>query len=436
MGVWSLGSYGLQHDRTDPGLLSSYAKVLPGYSQDDIIGSPFAITQFVCNPSIGSDNDLSNFRARLRQRGISLFLDFVPNHTAVDAGLEKEIYIHAPSSVAPPYDPSWYLPSGIAYGRDPYSGAWTDTAQLNYWNPNARALMAKALARVAALADGCRVDMAMLVLNDIMQQTWGDILQKCGYTRPSTEFWPDAIAAAKAVNPSFKVMGEVYWDGMPARLHSLGFDWLYDKDGLYNLEVDGNLDNLRSYIRSQDFSWMVHFVENHDEDRAVTKFGSDARADAAALTSMTLPGMRFYFQGQLVGRGNKLDVHLRRSAAESVRADVQSFYVLLLNITSSPVFHQGIWHDLTVSDTVGTAWRLMAWSWSFGDEKRLVVVNYSDQQGQGRVQVPDATPKQGQDVIPITDLMTSQTYLRSSAEMRSPGLYVVINPWTAQVFTY
>lgn len=39
MGVWSLGAYGLHHDQTDPGLLQDYARVLPGYTMADIIGS-------------------------------------------------------------------------------------------------------------------------------------------------------------------------------------------------------------------------------------------------------------------------------------------------------------------------------------------------------------------------------------------------------------
>jgi hypothetical protein len=39
MGVWSLGNYGLHHDRTDPNLLKAYSQVLPGYKEDDIIGT-------------------------------------------------------------------------------------------------------------------------------------------------------------------------------------------------------------------------------------------------------------------------------------------------------------------------------------------------------------------------------------------------------------
>ena len=43
-----------------------------------------------------------------------------PNHMARDcAAIDSELFVRAHGSVA--------------YGRDPYSGDWTDTAQLNYW---------------------------------------------------------------------------------------------------------------------------------------------------------------------------------------------------------------------------------------------------------------------------------------------------------------
>lgn len=55
MGVWSLGPYGLHHDRTDPGLLSDYKRELPSFTMADVIGSPYAITNYTVNPSIGTD---------------------------------------------------------------------------------------------------------------------------------------------------------------------------------------------------------------------------------------------------------------------------------------------------------------------------------------------------------------------------------------------
>jgi len=106
-----------------------------------------------------------------------------------------------------------------------------------------------------------------------------------------------------------------------------------------------------------------------------------------------------------------------------------------------------------------SAWRLMAWTWSSNDQKRLVVVNYSDTQGAGRVILNDATPVNGNDTIPVTDLLSGTcssfcrsqplyspvdmityilgiTYYRSAADLRKNGLYVIVNQWWAQIFSY
>lgn len=61
--------------------------------------------------------------------GLLLMLDFVPNHSAVDAvqmATHPEYYIRAPKGSQPPFDPNKYLPSGVAYGSDGY-GPWKYT---------------------------------------------------------------------------------------------------------------------------------------------------------------------------------------------------------------------------------------------------------------------------------------------------------------------
>ena len=103
-----LGPYGLHHDRTDPTLLATYAKVLPGYTvrvehastearkellwgtnqtlnngraqMADIIGSPYSITNYTVNTEIGTPADLANTRKILNGLGMKLMLDLVPNH--------------------------------------------------------------------------------------------------------------------------------------------------------------------------------------------------------------------------------------------------------------------------------------------------------------------------------------------------------------------
>jgi len=84
MGVWHLGEYGLNYDKTNAQLLQQYATTLPGYTQADIIGSPYAITNYTMNPVIGTSQDLANLRKTLNNLGIQLCIDFVPNHSGRD----------------------------------------------------------------------------------------------------------------------------------------------------------------------------------------------------------------------------------------------------------------------------------------------------------------------------------------------------------------
>ena len=63
LGVWKLGPFGLNHDRTDQGLLNSFKQTLPDFQIADVIGSPFAVVEYTMNSAeIGSNEDLKAFR--------------------------------------------------------------------------------------------------------------------------------------------------------------------------------------------------------------------------------------------------------------------------------------------------------------------------------------------------------------------------------------
>lgn len=438
MGVWSLGAYGLNFDRTDPGLLQSYNQVLPGWTQADVIGSPYAVKDYTCNPQLGSDADIIELKSRLNAMGLKLMLDFVPNHSAVDALLaisNPEFFVHS-ASKNPPYDPTRYQSNGVAYGWDGYGGSWMDTSQFNYWNLNFRRFQIMTLLKIAFLADYIRCDMAYLALNDMISQTWGQQMAAWGYARPPTEFWTDAIAAVKAQYPNVQFLAEVY-DPWPATLQSVGFDYTYDKQ-LYNRLQAGNMDSIRAYIKSLSLTYQqksARYVENHDELRSPVAFGGNSRADAATMISMTLPGMKFYFMGQEHGYSNKLDVHLLRATAENPAPGVDSFYTKLFGILASNAFHLGSWTYLDVINS-NDAWTLVAWKWSYGDQKILCVINYSTQKGSGAVILSDATPRNGNDNIPVTDLLTGITYTRSARQMQTQGLFVVLDSYSGQFLSY
>ena len=79
--------------------------------------------------------------------------------------------------------------------------------------------MARELERIATMCDGVRCDMAMLILPDVFERTWG---------RRPEPFWPRTIERVRKAAPSFLFMAEVYWD-LEWELQQQGFNYTYDK---------------------------------------------------------------------------------------------------------------------------------------------------------------------------------------------------------------
>jgi hypothetical protein len=94
----------------------------------------------------------------------------------------------------------------------------------------------------------------------------------------ATEFWTDIIPNVKKVYPEFQFIAEVYWD-LEAMLHSLGFDYCYDKR-LYDRLQAGSAPAIRGHLNAgldyQDR--LARFLENHDEPRAAAAFRSATRS--------------------------------------------------------------------------------------------------------------------------------------------------------------
>lgn len=447
MGVWQLGDYGLQHDRSTA-KMGEFRSYLPDVVEADVIGSPYAVVEYKVHSDIGTDQDLVDLRSTLNSFGLKLMLDFVPNHMAVDNAIlasDPDVFLEKPVATSSP-ESWWITQSGrtFAHGRGPYDGPWTDTIQVNYWSSAGIQAMTDNLVYVASKCDAVRVDMAHLILNDVWENAWGDDMSAGGFSRPSHEFWQLAIDAVRAHHPDTLFMAEAYnyyITSPPEKdmLQNLGFDTVYDKTVLDLLE-GSNLDDLRGYVSSQSqgfFERTAHFVENHDEPRAAAALHGKQQAFAGALVSWTLPGLRLAFFGQLDGFSRKLGVQVRRAVAETPDAALHLQYTRLLTILKDDVFHTGTWQYIDVPKD-GTGWRLAAWRWSSSDTKtkRLVVVNFSDTMAWANVQVADAYGFNGSDGLWITELFSSNRYQRSAVEMRSNGLVCGVGGFSAQIFDY
>lgn len=281
-------------------------------------GSPYAIADYYdIDPDLAEDvaRRMEEFRALVRrthEAGLKVIIDFVPNHVAReyrsickpqgvrDLGQDDDtskhfdpqnnFYYCPGASLEPAFDLEDYeeRPARCT-GNDcfhPYPGVndWYETVKLNYGVdytgggshhfdpiPSTWTKMVDILLFWAAEGvDGFRCDMAEMV---------------------PTAFWSYASQKLKAAHPEAILIGEVYNPALYRAYIASGFDYLYDKVGMY--------DCLRGVVCQQRAAseitaqWqatddirdrMLYFLENHDEQRIASDFFcGDARKALPAM---------------------------------------------------------------------------------------------------------------------------------------------------------
>jgi hypothetical protein len=314
----------------------------------------------------------------------------------------------------------------LAHGRDPYFAGWPDTLQLDYSNAATQDAMIGELIRIAGQCDGVRCDMAMLVLPDVFERTWG---------RRAPLFWPRATGQVKERFSGFRFMAEVYWDREWEILQQ-GFDYAYDKR-LYDRQREGHARPVREHLHAGlDYqSRLVRFLENHDEPRAAATFAPGMH-EAAAVVSYLSPGLRFFHQGQFEGRRKRISPHLVRAPREPLDEPLQRFYDGLLAFLRNPTFRDGQWRLLECVPAWDGNWTsdcFIASSWHKGDGQRwLIAVNYADNQSQCCVRLP--FPDLSGGVVRFKDVTGNATYDRDGAELVARGFYLDLAPWSYHVF--
>jgi len=383
MGVWKRSRRSAEIARSIDVLREQCQFALPDWQPEDIVGSPYAIQSYEVDPMLGTSEDLRVVKKVLNELGMELILDYVPNHLALDHPwvFEHPEYFVQADAEEFRRRPSNYLKVDldtktvyIAHGRDPYFPPWTDTVQLNIFNSEARVALIKTLRSILDYCDGVRCDVAMLLLNDIFQRTWGHLLRKGGW-EAKEEFWSEAISEVKEAKPDVTMIAEVYW-GLEDHMLNLGFDYAYDKslyDNLLNEQTD-NLKRILSIDQSRQ-SRYVRFTENHDELRATTAFGRE-RSMAASLITYTLPSMKLFHQGQIEGRRIRAPLQLRRIADEPVDTEIQEFYSTLLSTLKSDTLHSGKWMLVEVEG----AQTVFSWFWKLKTSYAFVCVNYASRE--------------------------------------------------------
>jgi hypothetical protein len=435
LSVWQTGAAGQRVSATNAEWRSEFHETLTDLREEDIAGSGFAVTGYTVHTQLGGDAALARLRARLRERGLRLLLDFVPNHTGLDhpwVDAHPEYYIPGTELdlARAPRNYTWARRKQgdrlLAHGRDPYFPGWPDTLQLNYGNPATQEAMIGELLKIAGQCDGVRCDMAMLVLPDVFERTWGI---------RAPLFWPEATRRVREAVPGFCFMAEVYWD-LEWTLQQQGFDYTYDKR-LYDRLRAGHARAVREHFHAgleyQDK--LARFLENHDEPRAAAAFAPEVHRAAALITYLT-PGLRFFHQGQFEGFRKRISPHLGRGPNEPVDRELERFYMRLLDMLRQPSLRSARWQLLSCTAAWEGNWTwdcFVAFAWQGREGERLIVAaNYAPNQSQCYLRLPYADLAGAS--WRLRDQLGDACYERDGDELQSRGLYLDVPPWQIHAF--
>ena len=367
LSVWQTGPAGQRVSRTNPEWRHEFEATLPDLREEDIAGSGFAITGYDVHPRLGGDAALARLRERLRTRGLRLLLDFVPNHTGLDhpwvdehpeyfvAGTEQDL-AQAPQNYTGRHAHA-RRPGARATAATRTSRAGPTRCSSTTAIRRLQDAMSSQLLKIAGQCDGVRCDMAMLVLPEVFERTWG---------RRASAFWPDAIRRVREAVPGFCFMAEVYWD-LEWTMQQQGFDYAYDKR-LYDRLREGHARPVRQHFHAGlDYQGkLARFLENHDEPRAAATFAPGMHQAAAVITYLS-PGLRFFHQGQLEGRRTRISPHLVRAPLEPTDVPLQGFYNRLLGVLRHPAVRDGDWRLLECLPAWDGNWTsdcFVAWLWT------------------------------------------------------------------------
>ena len=339
--VWYTGVIRHSTQTYEAGCFRSHPQFVKG-----IAGSPYAICDYYdVNPYLADnpDNRMHEFEQLLKrthEAGLKMIIDFVPNHVARDYGktnmtpghpvlgadddksvhwkAENDFFYYVGEKLKLPFDapegmdPYEEMPA-MATGNNCYSpnpgfNDWYETIKINYGDDHTSTWdkMYDIIEFWASKGvDGFRCDMVELV---------------------PPQFFKWLIAKIKTKYPEVIFIAEVYKKDLYAEyIRNIGFDFLYDKSGLYDtlrtvVEKNTNDNGMpvelwqsaTGITRCWQFlgdlqPYMLNFLENHDEQRFASDFfGKKAENTFAplyvSLFMNTAPFM-IYFGEEVGERG-------------------------------------------------------------------------------------------------------------------------------------
>jgi glycosidase len=326
------------------------------------LGSPYAVRDyFAINPDYGSADDLRRLITEAHRSGFKVIIDIVANHTAWDSVMMKT--------------PAFYKKDATGKIISPVPD-WADVAGLDYSNPELRAYMTRMLVHWIREfdLDGFRCDVAGMV---------------------PTDFWEHARAELEKVKPEIMMLAEWHSPDLLAKAFDLDYSWpLHSK--LTDVFENGTApasdlrkewdEERRVYPKG---ALHLRFSDNHDEKRAIARFGERGALAASALM-FSLDGVPMLYNGMEVGDTTesgapalfeRLPVFWQ--IAER-RPEFAEFYRMMIPLRRShAALRQGETEWMTNSDPD----RILTFVRRGAGEEFLIAINCSNRAYSGRAEI-------------------------------------------------
>ena len=500
--VWYTGviRHATTTDYTRYGIPRQHPAVVKGNA-----GSPYAITDYYdIDPDLATNvekrmNEFESLVKRTHKAGLKMIIDFVPNHvarqyksTAKPKGIadfgendntgmqfspQNNFYYCPEQSFAADIDlyhgeelPYEEFPAKATgndcFGNRPGRNDWYETVKLNYGvdycdaggvsthfspTPDTWKKMLDILLFWAGKGvDAFRCDMAEMV--------------------PSA-FWQWVTTEVRKKHHNVKFIGEVYNPGRYREYINAGFDYLYDKVGMYDSMRDvvcghrSATDITRQWQTNDDIAdHMLYFLENHDEQRIASDFfAGDARKGIPALMTSALmrtnpfmlyAGQEYGERGMdeegFSGRDGRTTIfdywsvdslihgYSSRRQLTKEEKSIEATYKKVLNIaTNEKAVTEGKFFDLMYVNPTSAdfnADRQYVFLRSNEDDLMIVLANFSDENSDCKINIPQhafnyLNLKQG--IMEGTDLLNGEKIAITLSD--TDPLNLSVEAWSGRV---
>jgi glycosidase len=411
--------------------------------------SAYALDRYDIADDLGGYSGYLNLRNRAMQRGVRLASDMVPNHTGLDSDLVKNRPDWFLSSPWPPY-PNYtyngpnlssddkcgiYIEDGywnrsdaavtfkrvdhsngdtryIYHGNDGTNMPWNDTAQLNFLSAEVREGVIQQILHVARMFPVIRFDAAMVLAKRHIQRLWfplpghdAAVPSRSAHSMSMAEFdaaipvefWREVVDRVQTEVPDTLLLAEAFWMLEGYFVRTLGMHRVYNSAFMHMLKKEDNAGYRYLIKNTLEFDAeilkrYVNFMNNPDEDTAISQFGNGDKYFGICMMMITLPGLPMFGHGQIEGFHEKYGMEYAKAYYDEQPDDhlvARHYREIFPVIKKRPLFAEVcnffLYDVYSPEGTVNE--NIFAYSNRLGNDKALFIFNNTIEQAEGWIRI-------------------------------------------------